>query len=122
MADDLNLPLCRVHRLKVVRIDKKGIWLETGGLPAHLPQREAPRAEPGEELDVFVYQVVPGALPATLRPPLAQAGEFAVLKVKSVSPHGAFLDWGLAKDLLVPLSLQLERMRVNWSYLVKVDV
>jgi predicted RNA-binding protein (virulence factor B family) len=122
MDNDRHLPLCRLHRLKVVRIDKKGIWLETGGLPAHLPQREAPRAEPGEELDVFIYQVIPGELQATLRPPLVQAGEFAVLKVKSTGPHGAFLDWGLAKDLLVPVSLQPERMQVNWSYLVKVDV
>jgi predicted RNA-binding protein (virulence factor B family) len=114
--------LCRLHRLIVSRIDKKGIWLDAGELPAHLPLREAPQAVPGQELEVFLYQVVPGELQATLRPPLAQAGEFAVLKVKSTGPHGAFLDWGLAKDLLVPLSLQPERMQVSWSYLVKVDV
>lgn len=117
-----RLPLCRLHRLKITRIDKKGIWLDAGELPAHLPLREAPQAVPGEELEVFLFQVIPGELQATLRPPLAQAGEFAVLKVKSTSPHGAFLDWGLAKDLLVPLSLQTERMQVSWSYLVKVDV
>lgn len=114
--------LCRRHRLKITRIDKKGIWLDAGSMPAHLPLREAPQAVAGEELEVFIYQVIPGELQATLRPPLAQAGEFAVLKVKSTSPHGAFLDWGLAKDLLVPLSLQPERMQVNWSYLVKIDV
>jgi hypothetical protein len=114
--------LCRLHTLKVVRVDKKGIWLDAGDLPAHLPTREAPNAMPGDELEVFLYQVVPGELQATLRPPLAQAGEFAVLKVKSITEHGAFLDWGLAKDLLVPLMLQPERMQLNWSYLVKVDV
>jgi predicted RNA-binding protein (virulence factor B family) len=114
--------LCRIHRLKVARIDKKGIWLDSGDIPAHLPTREAPNAAPGDEFEVFLYQVLPGELQATLRPPLAQAGEFACLKVKSISSHGAFLDWGLAKDLLVPLSLQPERMQPNWSYLVKVDV
>ena len=114
--------LCRLHRLKVVRVDKKGVWLDAGDLPAHLPTREAPNAVPGDELEVFLYQVVPGELQATLRHPLAQAGDFAVLKVKSITEHGAFLDWGLAKDLLVPLTLQPERMQLNWSYLVKVDV
>lgn len=114
--------LCRLHTLKVVRIDKKGVWLEAGEMLAHLPLREAPQAQPGEELEVFLYQVIPGELQATLRPPLAQAGEFATLKVKSITEHGAFLDWGLAKDLLVPLTLQPERMQLGWSYLVKVDV
>lgn len=114
--------LCRLHTLKVMRIDKKGIWLDAGELQAHLPLREAPQAEQGEELEVFVYQVIPGELQATLRPPLAQAGEFATLKVKSITAHGAYLDWGLAKDLLVPLSLQPQKMQLNWSYLVKVDV
>jgi len=114
--------LCRLHTLKIARIDKKGVWLEAGDELAHLPLREAPQAIAGEQLEVFLYQVIPGELQATLRPPLAQAGEFAVLKVKSVTAHGAFLDWGLAKDLLVPLSLQPERMQINWSYLVKIDV
>lgn len=114
--------LCRLHTLKVVRVDKKGVWLEAGEMLAHLPLREALNALPGEELEAFLYQVIPGELQATLRPPLAQAGEFAVLKVKSITEHGAFLDWGLAKDLLVPLTLQPERMQLNWSYLVKVDM
>lgn len=114
--------LCRLHTLKVVRVDKKGVWLEAGEMLAHLPLREAPQAQLGEELEVFLYQVIPGELQATLRPPLAQAGEFATLKVKSITEHGAFLDWGLAKDLLVPLTLQPERMQLGWSYLVKIDV
>src|SRR5512133_1538627 len=112
-----QLELCRLHTLTVARIDKKGVWLQAGEMLAHLPLREAPHAVPGEQLEVFVYQVIPGELQATLRPPLAQSGEFATLKVKSITAHGAFLDWGLAKDLLVPLSLQPERMQLNWSYL-----
>ena len=121
--ENLEQPaLCRLHTLSIVRIDQKGIWLEAGERLAHLPKREAPLAQPGEKLEVFLYQVVENELQATLRPPLAQAGEFALLAVRSVDQHGAFLDWGLAKDLLAPYSLQPEKMIVGRKYLVKVDV
>ncbi len=114
--------LCRLHTLTVARIDKRGVWLETGGRLAHLPLRELPHAEPGEQLEVFLYQGSTGELEATCKRPFAQAGEFALLSVRSVGPHGAFLDWGLGKDLLAPLSLQPERMQVGRHYLVMVDV
>jgi len=114
--------LCRLHTLRVARIDKQGIWLEAADSLAHLPRREAREVTVGEELEVFLYQDVAGELQATCRYPLAQAGEFAALTVKSVGPHGAFLDWGLAKDLLAPFSLQPERMQVGRSYLVRVEL
>ncbi len=114
--------LFRMHTLKVARVDKRGIWLEAGPLLAHLSPREAPYAAPGEELQVLLYQDAGGKLQATCRPPLAQAGEFAFLMVSSVGPHGAFLNWGLAKDLLAPFALQPERMEVGRRYLVKVDI
>jgi predicted RNA-binding protein (virulence factor B family) len=114
--------LCRLHTLKIARIDKRGIWLEAGARQAHLSLRDAPHAAPGEQLEVFLYQDAAGELQATCRPPLAQAGEFAVLTVSSVGPHGAFLDWGMAKDLLAPFALQPERMQVGRRYLVKVDI
>lgn len=114
--------LCRLHTLRVARIDKGGVWLEAGGRLAHLPRREAPRAVPGEEVEAFLYQDGAGELQATCRIPLAQAGQFGLLTVKSVGSHGAFLDWGLAKDLLAPYRLQPERMQVGRSYLVKVEL
>jgi hypothetical protein len=114
--------LCRLHTLRVARVDKGGVWLEAGGRLAHLPLREAPDAAPGEELEVFLYQDTAGGVQATCRLPLAQAGEFALLTVRSVGPHGAFLDWGLGKDLLAPFRLQPERMQVGRRYLVKVDL
>jgi len=114
--------LCRLHTLKVAHIDKRGVWLEAGPRLAHLSLREAPHAAPDEELEVFLYQDTTGELQATCRPPLAQAGDFALLTVSSVGPHGAFLDWGMAKDLLAPLSLQPERMQAGRRYLVKVDL
>ena len=114
--------LCRLHTLTVARVDKRGVWLAAGGRLAHLPRREASHATPGEQLEVFLYQDVAEQLQATCRPPLAQAGEFALLTVRSVGPHGAFLDWGLAKDLLAPFSLQPERMQAGRRYLVKVEL
>ena len=117
-----NLELCRLHTLRVARIDKGGIWLEAGPCLAHLPLKEAPHMAPGEQVEAFLYQDMTGELQATCRLPLAQAGEFAVLTVRSVGPHGAFLDWGLAKDLLAPFSLQPERMQVGRNYLVKIEV
>jgi predicted RNA-binding protein (virulence factor B family) len=114
--------LCRLQTLRVARIDKRGVWLEAGERLAHLSRREAPRVTPGEQLEVFLYQDVAGELQATCRLPLAQAGEFAFLTVQSVGPHGAFLDWGLAKDLLAPFPLQPERMQFGRSYLVKVEL
>ncbi len=114
--------LCRLHTLNVSHIDNRGVWLEAGERLAHLPRREEPHVTPGEQLEVFLYQDVAGELQATCRPPLAQAGEFALLTVRMVGLHGAFLDWGLPKDLLAPIRLQSERMQVGRSYLVKVDL
>jgi hypothetical protein len=114
--------LCRLQSLRVARIDSSGIWLEAGDQLAHLPRREARDAVAGEYLEAFLYRDVAGELQATCRQPLAQAGEFACLRVQSVGPHGAFLDWGLAKDLLAPFSLQPERMLVGESYLVMVEL
>jgi predicted RNA-binding protein (virulence factor B family) len=124
MENSEQFELCRLHTLRVARIDTHGIWLEAGGHGhlAHLPRREARNVMPGDQLEVFLYQDVAGELQATCRQPLVQAGEFALLKVQSVGPHGAFLDWGLAKELLAPFSLQPERMLVGGSYLVYVDV
>lgn len=122
MENNEQPEICRLHTLTVSRVDKGGVWLEAGERLAHLPRREAPRALPGDRLLVFLYRDQGGELQATCRPPLAQAGEFALLTVRSVGPHGAFLDWGLAKDLLAPFSLQPERMQLGGRYLVKVDV
>lgn len=114
--------LCRLQTLRVARIDASGIWLEAGDQLAHLPRREARDVAPGEYLEAFLYRDVAGELQATCRQPLAQADEFACLRVQSVGPHGAFLDWGLAKDLLAPFPLQPERMQVGESYLVFVEL
>lgn len=79
-----------------------------------------PDTRPGDVLRVFVYTDSEDRPVATTLAPKAVAGEFAYLKVKDVVDFGAFLDWGLEKDLLVPTSQQQERMRTGCSYVVKV--
>lgn len=114
--------LCRLHVLTVDHTDPQGVWLNAGDGLAHLPRKEAPQAAPGETFEVFLYLDLSNKLQATCRRPLAQAGDFALLTVRSVDKHGAFLDWGMAKDLLSPFSLQPERMQVGQSYLVKINI
>lgn len=78
-------------------------------------------AEPGEEFDVFVYLDSEDRLIATTENPRAQVGEFACLEVIGVNPRiGAFLDWGLAKDLLLPFAEQLGRAREGQKVVVAV--
>ena len=80
-------------------------------------------AEPGEEFDVFVYLDSEDRLIATTETPIAQVGEFAFLEVLSVNPRiGAFLDWGLAKDLLLPFAEQLWKVREGHKVVVAIVV
>lgn len=74
----------------------------------------------GSTQDVFVYNDSEDRLVATTERPLAMVGEFAYLQVRDVNRIGAFLDWGLSKDLLVPFAEQRARMRVDGVYLVYV--
>ncbi|CAG0939826.1 partial Conserved virulence factor B, partial [Candidatus Brocadiaceae bacterium] len=73
----------------------------------------------GDKLSVFVYVDSEGHLAATTTLPLIQADEVAYLKVVSVNYYGAFFDWGLPKNLLVPFSEQHHELEVGKSYLVK---
>ena len=74
----------------------------------------------GQKVDVFVYKDNEGRPVATTETPLARVGEFAFLKVSEVNSIGAFLDWGLMKELLVPYREQKAKMREGGVYLVYV--
>ena len=115
------LEIGKIHRLAVEKTDDRGIWLRGDGELLLLPRKEAAAAvSPGEILPVFLFRDKNGHLQATLRLPSAQVGECALLKVRSIGTPGAFLDWGVEKDLLVPLSQQPERMQAGRSYLVRI--
>jgi len=76
----------------------------------------------GGELDVFIYRDSEDRLVATLKRPRAIPGEFAKLTCVAVTGVGAFLEWGLPKDLLVPFREQKQRMEEGRNYLVKILV
>ncbi|QOL26036.1 GntR family transcriptional regulator [Thalassotalea sp. LPB0316] len=86
-----------------------------------LPNRYVPKdCAIGDTLDVFIYADSQDRLVATTQKPKAQSGEFASLKVVQTNKIGAFLDWGLPKDLLVPFNNQQRPMEVGKNYLVRV--
>lgn len=115
------LEIGRRNTLRVERIDEEGAWLMAGIERALLPKRELPESlAPGDEVTVFVYNDHAGEPVATLREPLAEVGECALMKVRQINRYGAFLDWGLFKELLVPPKEQPEPMKVGQRYVVKV--
>jgi len=116
--------MIRVGEYNVLKIRKElafGLILEDGGDGILLPKRFAPKGvQPGDELKVFLYHDSEDRLIATTQHPKGILGDIVKLRVVSVTPQGAFLDWGLMKDLFVPKSKQLSGMRLNGDYLVKI--
>lgn len=110
--------------MKILREKSFGLYLDGGELgEVLLPHREVPRDNViGGTLEVFLYTDSEDRPVATLLRPLALPGEFAKLKCVAVTGVGAFLDWGLPKDLLVPFGEQKSRMEPGKSYLVHVHV
>ncbi len=111
------------NTLKVSRKQEFGFYLNDGGEGILLPKRFAPdRMRIGDEITVFVYHDSENRLIATTQKANAVVGEIAKMQVISVTAHGAFLDWGLMKDLFVPTSKQVVGMRVGGWYLVKLYI
>ena len=111
------------HSLRILREAAPGLYLD-GGRHGEilLPGRYIPRgAKAGGRLEVLVYRDSEDRLVATTEVPLATVGEFALLRVVGVHPKiGAFLDWGLAKDLLLPIAEQARPPRAGEWVLVRV--
>ena len=100
--------------LAVVREAPPGLYLDGGNLgEILLPNRYITQGVgPGDQLDVFVYLDSEDRLVATTEQPYVKVGGFALLQVVSLKPGvGAFLDWGLSKDLLLPMREQVRRVR-----------
>ena len=107
--------------LKVIRKVAFGFYLDDGEEGILLPIRFAPpELKIDDEIKVLVYHDSDNRLIATTQIPYAIVGEIAKLKVVEVTKQGAFLDWGLMKDLFVPVSKQLGGMRLGAEYLVKL--
>lgn len=110
------------NQLKVSRRVDFGVYLTDGTeTEILLPTRYVPeQVAVGEEIEVFVYKDNENRLIATTERPYATVGEFAYLQVSQVNEVGAFLDWGIMKDILVPFREQKAKMRPGGIYLVYV--
>lgn len=119
--------MVQVGQYNTLRVVKKvdfGMYLD-GGEDGEilLPKRFVPKdLQPDDEIEVFLYHDSDNRLIATTQKPLAVVNEIALLTVVSVSPQGAFLDWGLMKDVFLPLSQQTTRISVGGEYLVKLYI
>lgn len=113
-----------VVSLPVVREKSIGVWLDGGALgEVLLPRKEVPEdAVIGSRVSVFLYTDSEDRPIATTTRPRVLPGHFGKLKCVEVNRVGAFLDWGLAKDLLVPFAEQRTRMTAGKSYVVHVHV
>lgn len=111
------------NTLKVSRKVEFGFYLDDGEEGILLPKRFAPRTlRIGDELSVFVYHDSDNRLIATTQKAKAVVGEIVKMKCISVTGQGAFLDWGLMKDLFVPKSKQISGMHEGAEYLVKLYI
>src|SRR4051812_32489699 len=109
------------NTLKVARKTDFGFYLDDGDEGILLPKRYAPaRIKPGDEIKVFVYHDSENRLIATTQQPKGVVGDIVKLKVVDITHQGAFMDWGLMKDIFVPKSQQTSIMRKGGEYLVKI--
>jgi predicted RNA-binding protein (virulence factor B family) len=109
------------NTLKVLRQVDFGVYLDDGAEGILLPKRFVPAGlKAGDEIKVFVYHDSEDRMIATTQTPLGILGDIVKLKAVSVTPQGAFLDFGLMKDLFVAKSQQINPMRPNGEYLVKI--
>lgn len=119
-----HIKLGKYNQLEVVKEVDFGVYLngdEDGEIL--LPKRYVPEGtKPGDVLNVFIYLDMEERLVATTLQPYVQVGEFACLEVAWVNQFGAFLSWGLMKDLFVPFREQKMKMQKGKRYVVYVHL
>jgi len=119
----MALAIGQMHRLQVLRVSRQAVRLTDGHDEVTLEPRQAPTGiAVGDEVEVFVYSDGQGQLIATAERPHACVGEIAAMTVRSITAHGAFLDWGITKDLFVPFAEQEQRLKLNRAAVVAVRV
>lgn len=107
--------------LKVLRSVEFGVYLDDGKDGILLPKRFVPAGtKDADELKVFIYHDGEDRIIATTQEPKGVLGDIVKLRTVSVTPQGAFLDWGLMKDIFVPKSKQQTTMIPQGEYLVKI--
>jgi len=113
----------KYNTLKVLRKTEIGVYLDDGADGILLPKRFVPRGiRAGEEIEVFLYHDSENRVIATTQTPKGIVGDIVLLRCVGTTSAGAFLDWGLMKDLFVAKSQQLVGMRKEGEYLVKIYI
>ena len=112
------------NNLRVIKEVDFGVYLDGGEHEEILlPRRYVPEnCKVDDNIRVFIYLDSEDRFIATTETPYAMVGDFALLKVVAVESVGAFLDWGLLKDLLVPFGEQSPTMEKDKSYIVRIYV
>jgi len=109
--------------LRIDRIKDVGAYLTDGHEDVLLPAKQVPAdVEVGDNLEVFLYRDSEDRMIATVHTPLITIGELKHLRVKSVTDIGAFMDWGLERDLFMPFGQQTVKAETGRTYLVKLYV
>lgn len=122
------MELGKIQELYIVKQVKFGVYLAEENLPdaaekVLLPQKQVPEgAAAGDKLSVFLYKDSDDRIIATVRTPRLTAGQTALLTVKQVTRIGAFLDWGLEKDLLLPFHEQTRKVKEGEQVLAALYV
>ena len=119
------MKLGEIQKLKIVKIVDFGVYLSDveDGDRVLLPFKQVPEgAKIGDELEVFLYRDSKDRLIATTNMPYLVMGEFGVLKVLSVTKIGAFLDWGLEKDLFMPFKEMTAKVFPGDEVLVRLYI
>jgi predicted RNA-binding protein (virulence factor B family) len=112
----------RVNRLTVSRQSPAGFYLDGGDLgDIFLSRKNAPEnCQIGDIVDGFIHHHSDGSLIASSKTPLAQLGDVALLKIAQINDTGAFLDWGLDKELLLPYAEHMGEITAGKKALVKI--
>jgi uncharacterized protein len=109
------------NTLRVLRKVDFGVYLDDGEAGILLPKRYVPEGlNEGDDIDVFVYHDGEDRLIATTDKPFGVVGDILKMKAVSVTEQGAFMEWGIMKDLFVPKSKQIQGMLPKGEYLVKI--
>jgi len=109
------------NMMKVIKEKSMGVFLDDGGEGILLPKRFVPHnTRIGDELTVFLYHDGEDRPIATTQKPFGKMGDIVKLKAVAVTNQGAFLDWGLMKDLFIPKSKMKNYIIPNGEYLVKI--
>lgn len=115
------MELGKVQKLKVIKKVDFGVYLGTEEEKVLLPKNEMTHPlEVGDEVEIFLGRDSSDRLLATITKPVAQVGECAMMTVKEVNKYGAFLDWGLGKDLFLPYKEQTTMVKSGDEVLIAV--